>query len=243
MAASGSAPRLPGDAVLFDLDGTLVDTAPDLAEGVGRMLEDLGRPRVEQSTVEGWIGDGVARLVKRALTGERDGEPEPGLQERALARFLHHYGRVVSRQSRPYPGVVPALRALARRGVPTACVTNKAAAFTDALLRDLGLSPLLATVVSGDALPRRKPDPLPIRHACAELGVAPERAVYVGDSSNDARAARAAGTAFVAVRYGYHGPHPPESLGADLLIGSLEQLLPHLAGSRDPGGETGDRHF
>lgn len=214
---------------MLDLDGTLVHTAPDLAEGVVRMLEDLGMPPVDQPTVEGWIGDGVARLVKRALTGERDAEPEPALFERGYARFLAHYGREVSRRSRPYPGVRAGLEALRGAGLPLACVTSKAGVFTHALLRDLDLAAFFELVVAGDSLQRLKPDPLPLLHVCSRFGVEPAHSVLVGDSPNDARAARAAGAAFVAVTYGYHGGRDPRDLDADLCIDSLEQLLPALA--------------
>ncbi len=235
---------LRADAVLLDLDGTLVDTAPDLAEGVRRMLADLGRPAPDPSSVEDWIGDGVARLVKRALTGDRDGEPDPALYERGYARFLEHYGRHVSDRSRPYPGVREGLEALRASGRSLACITNKMGIFTEALLRDLDLAARFALVVSGDALPRRKPDPLPLLHACGELGVEPRHCVYVGDSPVDARAARAAGLAFVAVSYGYRRGLDARSLSPDRVVDSLADLPGLLApqrreGSR-PRGPTSD---
>jgi phosphoglycolate phosphatase len=225
---------LRADAVLFDLDGTLVHTAPDLAESVRRMLEDLGRPPVADAAVEGWIGDGVARLVKRALTGARDVEPPTALFERAYARFLEHYGRGVSRRSRPYPGVREGLEALRAAGLPLACVTSKLGVFTRALLRDLDLARYFDEVVAGDSVPRAKPDPLPVLHACAALGVEPAHAVLVGDSEADARAAGAAGAAFVAVTYGYGGGRGPRELGAALAIDSLADLLPQLDARRRP---------
>jgi phosphoglycolate phosphatase len=206
-----------------------VHTAPDLADSVNLMLVDLGRAATGQSAVEGWIGDGVSRLVKRALTGQRDGEPDPALYERGYARFLEHYGRLVSARSRPYPGVREGLATLRAAGLTLACVTSKMAVFTHALLRDLALADCFALVVAGDSLPRKKPDPLPLLHACAELGVEPAHTVFVGDSFVDARAARAAGVRFVAVTYGYRGGQEPTALGADLLIDSLAELPAHLA--------------
>jgi phosphoglycolate phosphatase len=227
------------DAVLCDLDGTLVHTAPDLAYAAGLMLEDLGRPPVDEASVEGWIGDGVSRLVKRVLTGTRDGEPDLDLFERGYERFLLHYARFVSRRSRPYPGVREGLQALQAAGLRLACVTSKMSVFTSALLRDLDLEPFFAVVVAGDTLARKKPDPLPVLHACTLLGVEPHRAVLVGDSANDALAARAAGVAFAAVTYGYTAGSHPRELGADLLLDSLSELLPHLQppGTR-PGAAT-----
>ncbi len=229
---AGEPPSRLADAVTLDLDGTLVHTAPDLADAVRATLAELGRPPVDDAAVVGWIGDGVERLVKRALTGERSAEPEPALFARAYPRFVEHYARGVSRRSRPYPGVREGLAALRDAGVPLACVTSKATVFTDALLRDLELATFFVVVVAGDAVPRAKPDPLPLLHACSRLEVAPERALHVGDSENDARAARAAGLAFVAVRYGYGRP---ESLAADAWLDSLAEL-PALLGPATPRG-------
>ncbi len=224
--------------MLFYLYGPLVHPAPYLAEAVQRTLRDLGRPAVDPGRVEGWIGAGVARLVKRALTGELRGEPDPADFERAHARFLDHYEAVLSRESRPYPGVPETLAALRQRGVPLGCITNKPERFTRPLLRALGLETRFALVVSGDTLGRRKPDPQPLLHACSLLGVEPGRALYVGDSMTDARTARAAGSPFVAVRYGYHGDHAPEELGAARLLSSLTELLDPVEGPAGaPGGE------
>jgi phosphoglycolate phosphatase len=238
MGADRSRPELRAAAVLFDLDGTLVHTSPDLADSASRMLADLGRSAVDAALIEGWIGDGVSRLVKRALTGERDAEPDPELFRVGYARFIEHYGRGVSARSRPYPGVRAGLDALRGAGLPLACVTSKLGVFTHALLRDLELAQYFELVVAGDSLPRTKPDPLPLLHACSRLGVAPGQAVMVGDSENDALAARAAGCPFVGVTYGYNGGREPESLAADALIGSLERLLPLLDVAARP-----DRHF
>jgi phosphoglycolate phosphatase len=228
MPPEHSRPLLAAAAVMFDLDGTLVHTAPDIAEGVRRMLSDLGLAPVDDATVETWIGDGVSILVHRALTGERAGRAEPELYERGYARFVQHYAQRVSAQSRPYPGVREGLAALQAAGLPLACVTSKLEALTRPLLRDLDLMRCFEVVVAGDTLAHRKPDPRPLLHACAQLGVEPEQTVFVGDSQNDADAARAAGTAFVAVRYGYNGGRDPRTLRADLLLESLEELLPHL---------------
>jgi phosphoglycolate phosphatase len=223
-----SSPPIEVAAVLFDLDGTLVHTAPDLADAVAHMLAQQGRPPFHETTIEGWIGDGVKRLVKRALTGERDGEPDPLLFERAYADFVDFYGRHVSQRSRPFAGVRQGLEALRAAGVPLACVTSKMGVFTRALLHDLDLARFFELVVAGDTLERTKPDPLPLLYACSQLGVLPAQVVLVGDSENDARAARAAGVAFVAVSHGYTDGRDPRTLGADLLIDSLAELPPRL---------------
>src|SRR3989338_841740 len=179
--------------VMIDLDGTLIDTVPDLAAAANRMLADLGRPAWGIEHYRAWIGNGVPRFVKRALTGEMQAEPEAELNERALASFRRHYGEAVSDLSRPYPGVVEGLERLAAQGYSLACITNKAEAFTLPLLKNLGLYKYFKLVLSGDSLPQQKPDPLPLQHACRHFSIDTSHGVLVGDSSNDVHAARAAG--------------------------------------------------
>ena len=138
---------IPVAAVAFDLDGTLVDTLPDLHEAANRMLGDLGRPVVAESAVRSYVGDGVDRLVKRLLTGDPDGEPDAALFGRAGSAFCRHYASVLSRASRPFPGVVEGLQEMRRHGLKLACITNKPAGFTEPLLRDIGLAPYLDLVL------------------------------------------------------------------------------------------------
>ncbi|MHB8414682.1 MAG: phosphoglycolate phosphatase [Acidiferrobacteraceae bacterium] len=210
--------------VLVDLDGTLVDTAPDLAAAVNRMLDDMNRAPYDDAVVARWIGNGVKRLVKRALTGTSEGEPEPSLFERGYALFLEHYGRHLADRGGPFPGAEGALQVLREAGFPLVCITNKVAEFTTPLLDLLGLGRYFDLVLSGDSLPRCKPDPLPVLHACSAFGVTPEEAVLVGDSESDVRAARAAGTGIICVRYGYNQGIDLASLGPDLLIDALPEL-------------------
>src|SRR3972149_11705125 len=152
--------------VMIDLDGTLIDTVPDLAAAANRMLADLGRPAWDIKHYRAWIGNGVPRFVKRALTGEMQAEPDPKLFEQALGLFRRHYGEAVSNLSRPYPGVVEALEQLSAQGYSLACITNKAEAFTLPLLKNLELYKYFKLVLSGDSLSKQKPDPLPLQHAC-----------------------------------------------------------------------------
>lgn len=210
--------------VFMDLDGTLVDTAPDLTDAVNRMLADLGRAPYADSTVSRWIGNGVKRLVKRALTGTMDGEPEADQFDRGYALFLRHYGQHLSDRGAAFPGAESALAQLRTAGFRLVCITNKAAAFTLPLLDLLDLRRYFDLVLSGDTLPKCKPDPLPLLHACAEFGVAPEEAVLVGDSENDVRAARAAGAGIICVRYGYNQGVDLAELAPDLLIDRLSEL-------------------
>lgn len=214
--------------VLIDLDGTLIDTAPDLCLAANLTLVDLGRPERACAEIAGWIGNGVPRFVKRALTGAMEAEPPPALFERALALFRDHYGANVAARSRPYPGVVAGLERLRAAGFALACITNKAEAFTLPLLKNLGLYKYFELVLSGDSLPKQKPDPLPLAHACRHFGIAPERGVLVGDSANDVQAARAAGMPVICVSYGYNHGHDIRAAGPDAVIDSLADLPQYL---------------
>jgi phosphoglycolate phosphatase len=214
--------------VMLDLDGTLIHTAPDLAESANRMLRDLGMGTYDQVTVASWIGNGVSRLVKRALTGSMDAEPTTDLFERGHARFLAHYGELVADQSRPFPGVVAGLDALRAAGFQMACITNKAEAFTLPLLEQLALSSYFELVLSGDRLPKRKPDPLPLLHACRHFGIEPSQGVLVGDSVNDVQAARAAGMPVVCVTYGYNRGRDVRELHPDAVVDALTEVPAYL---------------
>ncbi|HJV97304.1 MAG TPA: phosphoglycolate phosphatase [Albitalea sp.] len=214
--------------VMIDLDGTLIDTVPDLAAAANRMLADLGRAPWDDKHYRTWIGNGVPRFVKRALTGEMQAEPDARLNEQALAMFARHYGEAVSKLSRPYPGVVEGLEQLAARGFSLACITNKAAAFTLPLLKDLDLLRFFKLVLSGDSLPKQKPDPLPLRHACRHFGIDSAHGVLVGDSSNDVQAARAAGMPVICVTYGYNHGHDIRQSLPDAVVDSLTDVPQYL---------------
>jgi phosphoglycolate phosphatase len=215
-------------AVLFDLDGTLVHSAPDLAAAVNRMLCDLGRAEEAMETVITWVGNGMTRLVKRALTGDMQGEPPQDLFERALALFQQHYAEQLSVLTRPYAGTVAALDALVTRGFALGCVTNKPAMFTEPLLRKLGLVKYFRVIVAGDTTPARKPDPAPLQHACAALGIEPAQALLVGDSANDVQAARNAGMPVICVSYGYNHGCDVREMNPDAVVDSLEELPQYL---------------
>lgn len=208
-------------AVAFDLDGTLVDTLPDLLEAANRMLADLGRPAVSESAVRTYVGDGVDRLVKRLLSGDPEGESDPVLFDRAGNAFRSHYAGVLSHASRPFPGVVEGLREMRRQGLRLACITNKPAVFTEPLLRDVGLALYLDLVLSGDSLSRKKPDPLPLLHCAQVFGVPVSRLLMIGDSPNDTRAARTAGCPVFCVPYGYRGTLGVHELDCDAIVPAL----------------------
>jgi phosphoglycolate phosphatase len=210
--------------ILLDLDGTLVDSVPDLAYSVDAMMDRLELPRCGEAAVRTWVGNGVERLVKRALTGSLDGEPDPALYERALPIFMDIYADNTSGRSCLYPGVREGLDWLKAAGYRLACVTNKAERFTLPLLRDLGLLDHFAFVVSGDTLPQKKPDPAPLLHAAERFGVAPSDSLMIGDSRSDVKAARAAGFGIVCVSYGYNHGDDIREQSPDAVIDSLTEL-------------------
>jgi phosphoglycolate phosphatase len=192
--------------ILIDVDGTLVDSVPDLAFCVDEMMRILDMPLRGEAKVRNWVGNGVERLVRRALTDNLDGEPDQALLERAYPVFLDLYGENTSKRSVLYPGIREGLDYLKTAGYPLGCVTNKAAQFTEPLLQDLGVAQDFSIIVSGDTLERKKPDPAPLLHAAAFFKVAPEASLMIGDSVSDVTAARAAGFQIVCMSYGYnHG--------------------------------------
>jgi phosphoglycolate phosphatase len=188
------------NAVLFDLDGTLVDSVPDLAAAVNVLLAELGRPALSLAQVTGMVGDGVPKLVERALAagGARD-----VLLPRAIDRFLALYEADPVRLTRPYEGVPQALGALAASGWRLGVCTNKPERVTHAVLAGLDLARFFSVALGGDSSPTRKPDPGPLRLALDRLGSAPGRAAMVGDHRNDVTAARGAGLPIIFARYGY----------------------------------------
>jgi phosphoglycolate phosphatase len=208
-------------AAALDLDGTLLDTLPDIAEAANRMLADLGRPHADLATVRSYIGDGIPRLTKRLLSGRRDGEPDSALFARALPLFEHHYRDTFTLSSRPFPGVLEGLERMRAAGLRLACVTNKAIGFSEPLLEATGLRGHLDVVIGGDSLPTRKPDPGPLLHVAACFGVPAGRLLVIGDSYNDSRAGRAAGCPVVLVSYGYTGDGDVRDLDADAIVTDL----------------------
>jgi len=212
-------------AILFDLDGTLVDSVPDLAFSVNAMLEKLGNATVEEDTVRHWVGNGAERLVKRALTGEMEAEPDAELFERAYPLFLDFYSDHVMVDSRLFPRVDQGLRLLRAAGYPMGCITNKPERFTTPLLAALGIDRYFSIQVSGDTLPYKKPDPRPLRYAAEFFKVPAEYMLMVGDSRNDVQAARAAGAQIVSVPYGYNHGEDIRAERPDAVIEDLTQLV------------------
>jgi phosphoglycolate phosphatase len=210
--------------VLIDVDGTLVDSVPDLAYCVDQMMARLGRAPRGEAAVRNWVGNGVERLVRRALIGALDGEPTQADFERAYPIFLDLYAENTSERSQLYPGVREGLDYLRSNGYSLGCVTNKAARFTEPLLKDLEVYDAFGIVVSGDTLPRKKPDPLPLLHAARHFGVEPTDALMIGDSVSDVKAARAAGFHIICMSYGYNHGEDIRLAEPDAVIDSMAEL-------------------
>ena len=209
---------LTARTLLFDLDGTLIDTVPDIAAAANRTMRALGLEERPEADLRRWIGNGSDRLLRRTITGEWDGEPDPGLLERALPLFFDLYAEHIWESSRFYPGVEETVAQLHDEGFDLACVTNKPGRHTGLLLDVSGLSRHLSTWVAGDTLEVRKPHPGQLLHAAETLGSDAADCVMIGDSMNDIEAARAAGMRVICLTYGY-------SQGVDLRTGSPDRLL------------------
>lgn len=218
-------------ALLFDLDGTLVDSVPDIAVAIDRMLVSLQLPAAGEAKVRNWVGNGAQKLVQRALAYGYD-EPENAVSWERLTeahqRYSDFYREKLAVHTRCYDGVVPALHQLHAAGMPLAVVTNKPEAFAIELLRELGLLPLLACVIGGDSVAERKPMAAPLLEAARRLGVAASCCWMVGDSKTDIHAACNAGTPMVAVPYGYNHGEDVRIFAPDVVVDSLADLAAAL---------------
>jgi phosphoglycolate phosphatase len=226
----------PLSAVLFDLDGTLLDTAADIALALNRAMIEHGGRALQESEVRRMIGRGSPILIERALASQGR-TLDAASQAALLDRFFHHYGELEASnedRAQPYAGVVESLRAVHESGVHTAVVTNKHHRFAASLLRRLDLAQWVDVVVGGDTCARRKPDPQPLLFACESLRVPASTSLMVGDSVNDVMAARAAGMPVVCVSYGYNEGRAPQTLDCDELLDSMSQLPPLLRIRRLP---------
>lgn len=212
------------EAVFCDLDGTLVDSAPDLAAAADATLADLGLPPRGEEAVRGWVGNGVERLLHRALTNDHHGQAPAALFEHAKQCFWGHYQRGLCVHSRLYPGVQEGLLALAQQGFRLACVTNKPVDFARPLLKALGVDQLFSVVLGGDSVPQKKPAPDILLTAATQLGAGIQTSLLVGDSVTDVQTARNAGCPVVCVPYGYNHGQPIHQAQPDAVIDSLAAL-------------------
>ncbi|HFD86108.1 MAG TPA: phosphoglycolate phosphatase [Gammaproteobacteria bacterium] len=219
--------------VLIDVDGTLVDSVPDLAYCVDEMMKQLDMPERGEAAVRNWVGNGVPRLVERALSNDLDGMPDKALYDKAYPIFLELYAENTSKRSLLYPGVKEGLDWLQLQNFKLGCVTNKASRFTIPLLKDLGIHDLFEIVIAGDTLEKKKPDPMPLLHACTQLGASPEQSLMIGDSKSDVTAARAAGFTIVCMSYGYNHGEDIQNYDPDAVIDSMAELPGLFEGNHD----------
>ena len=208
---------------MIDLDGTLIHTAPEIAAAANLMLLDLNLPVLPLKVVESYIGAGAQTLVNRCLTQQLGTEPDAEIFAQAETMFFAHYAENAA-TSKPYDGVMDGLQTLWNKGLKLACVTNKPAQFTLPLLEKTGLADFFEIVVSGDSLPKKKPDPIQLHHICAKFDVPEYEAMLVGDSATDIAAAQAAGCFIVTVPYGYNEGVPLDISQVDATINNLMEL-------------------
>lgn len=216
--------KLKPDFILIDLDGTLIDSVPDLAYCGDEMMRELGlAPRGETASRD-WVGNGVERFCERTLLGSVDGTADPELFAKALPIFKRLYLTHNSQRSRVYDGVVEGIEWMKAQGYRLGCVTNKAEAFTVPLLKDKGLFDLFELVVSGDTCPEKKPSPIPLLYAAEKMGVVPENALMLGDSISDVKAARAAHFHIICMSYGYNHGEDIRLATPDAVVDSMAEL-------------------
>lgn len=208
-------------AVMIDLDGTLLDTAGDLAIAANMMLQELGKAKLPLSTIQSYIGNGIQNLVKKSLTKSFGDEFDAGLFSRAMTIYELEYEKNLCITTHPYPKAIDGLEAMKNAGFQLACITNKSEAFTLPLLRATNLLDYFDVVLSGDSLPRKKPDPMPLHHACSLFKILPREMLLIGDSLNDSEAARAAGCYVFCVPYGYNEGRNVLELDCDAIIPSI----------------------
>ncbi|CAM4104529.1 phosphoglycolate phosphatase [Vreelandella rituensis] len=209
----------------FDLDGTLVDSVPDLAVAVSKALREQALPEPGEGEVRDWVGNGSWVLMERALNWAMGETPTPGQCEQGHRDFLYHYGLAPFARTRLYPGVKTTLDALARLPLHLVLVTNKPERFIEPILAHFGLAEHFSLCLGGDSLPRKKPDPLPLTHCAEHFGILPAQSLMIGDSRHDIAAGKAAGFATLAVPYGYNHGQPIRLSEPDVVLDSLEQLL------------------
>jgi len=208
-------------AAIIDLDGTLLDTAGDFHAAVNRMRADFGLPPLALDTIVGFVGKGSENLIRQVLAQGLDTDTAEHQFDAALACYQRHYAAINGSHVALYPEVISGLAALRAHGLRLACVTNKPFGFALALLRQTDLLGYFEVVYGGDSLPTRKPDPGPLLQVCADFGLTPEQVVAIGDSSNDALAARGAGCRVLNVPYGYNHGQPIQDVDSDGIVPTL----------------------
>lgn len=212
------------ELVLLDLDGTLVDSIPDLAHSVNKTLTELSMPERNINDIRHWVGNGIEKLLHRALTNDIDGKAKSEIFEKAFEKFMTIYNENMCATSICYPGVREGIDFLKEKNIKLGCVTNKSGQFVGPILEKLGLMDDMSIVIAGDTLARKKPDPLPLLHAATVFEKDPVQSLMIGDSESDVKAARAAGFQIVCVSYGYNHGNDIRDTNPDAVIDSLAEL-------------------
>jgi len=208
-------------AAIIDLDGTMLHTVPDFELALNGMRADFGLAPITARIIEPMVGKGSEKLIRDVLALDYDAARIDAVFTDAMAAYQRHYLAINGERSTLYPDVIEGLQALQALGLRLACVTNKPIAFTTPLLASKGLAPYFEIVYGGDSLPKKKPDPLPLLQVCRDVDLAPAQVVAIGDSSNDAEAARAAGCFVLTVPYGYNHGKPVQTINSDGIVSSL----------------------
>ncbi len=216
-------------AVILDLDGTLIDSVPDLDVALNGMLQDMSLPPINESSIRMFVGRGTPHLVKSTLSVYLNEQEATKALDGALTLFYQHYRIVNGTRSHIYPNVMEGLELMAKKGLKIACVTNKPSVFTEPLLAKNGIYPFFDVIYCADTFPKKKPDPFPMVMACRKFHLYPSQAVVVGDSENDAKAARAAGCLLFMVPYGYNYGMPVEAQKPDMVVPDLLQVTSFIS--------------
>ncbi len=212
------------ELVLLDLDGTLVDSIPDLANAVNKTLMEFTIEKRDINSIRNWVGNGVEKLLHRALSNDIDGEAETELFDKAYDYFMDTYRKNMCVMSVCYPGVREGIDYLKNQNIKLGCVTNKSEQFVGPILEKLGLKNDMSIIIGGDTLPKKKPDPLPLLHAASVFQADPKQSLMIGDSVSDVKAARAAEFQIVCVSYGYNHGKDIRETNPDAVVDSLAEL-------------------
>lgn len=208
-------------AAIIDLDGTMLDTVPDFELALNAMRAEFQLAPITQDVIKPMVGKGSEKLIRDVLSLDFDAERVEAVYEEAMAAYQRHYLAINGERSKLFDGVIEGLQALRALGLRLACVTNKPISFTTPLLAQKGLAPWFELVYGGDSLPKKKPDPLPLLQVCSDFDLPPQQVVAIGDSSNDAEAARAARCYVLTVPYGYNHGRPVQEIDSDGIVNSL----------------------
>lgn len=214
--------------LIFDLDGTLIDSVPDIADAVNRTLSDLGRQNFDEQTIRNWVGNGAKVLIERALKASQNDELDVNTVEQALGYFFAHYAKQTCQKTVAYQDVNKGLQDLHKAGFVLAIVTNKPAEFVPAILQTLGWQELFACVLGGDSLPVKKPDPTPLLFTCEKLQFSTANSYMIGDSKNDVLAGKNAGIKTLALSYGYNYGQDIRDFSPDETFDNFADLTDYL---------------